>query len=133
MFRKILVLFSAMIVISGSVFSVGEASTKDISNLKEEMVMIQAAEKITEYFSVDENGNVSLNANQDTLIKELGISKEDADLMISITEELKLTEAPEIQTYGFVGVHLQLGPKVRKMNGWAAGAFAVGYVGWYAK
>lgn len=34
---------------------------------------------------------------------------------------------------GFVGVTLLLGPEVRAMNGWAAGAFAAGYVGWYAK
>lgn len=105
-----------------------------MNTANEEESMVEAAEQLSTYFELDENGNITFNVDQNTLVKELGISKEDAELMISASEELsKETVDNQKQGRGFVGVYLNLGPKVRKMNGWAAGAFAGGYVGWYAK
>lgn len=100
----------------------------------EEKSMVETAEQLSTYFELDENGNITFNVDQNTLVRELGISQEDAALMISASEELsEETVDNQKQGRGFVGVYLNLGPKVRKMNGWAAGAFAGGYVGWYAK
>lgn len=53
--------------------------------------------------------------------------------MLLAVDELQPEQTSKVQPYGFVGISINLGPKVRKMNGWAAGAFAAGYVGWYAK
>lgn len=139
-----MVLFSTLLVLSGSAFAfnnTSHANTTDlggshdfeeIQDLKAQTKMIQTAEKISTYFSVDENNNIIFNADRDTLMN-LGISAEDADLMILASAEFTSIETPEVQAYGFVGIHLNLGPKVRSMSGWAAGTFAAGYVGWYAK
>ncbi|SER51399.1 hypothetical protein [Psychrobacillus sp. OK032] len=136
MLKRIFVVFSALLVLSGGLFSFSStsyASTTEFEDLRAQKKMIKAAEKISSYFSVDENENIIFNADRDTLVNELGVSEEDADLMIQAATELVPSEEPQMQAYGFVGVHLNLGPKVRGMSGWAAGAFAGGYVGWYAK
>lgn len=145
--KILLVLFSTLLVLSSSAFSFNKTSYAssneiqdlsdfqylgDVQDLRANTKMIQTAEKISSYFSVGEDGNIIFNADRDNLI-QLGVSEEDADLMILATTELTPSEEPEVQAYGFVGVHLNLGPKVRAMSGWAAGAFAAGYVGWYAK
>ena len=151
-----MVLFSAVLVLSSSALSFSKSTyantnegqdlegyidlsefldlenIDDVLEARANRKMIETAEKISGFFSADESGNISLNADRDTLIR-LGISEEDADLMILATTELTIIEVPEVQAHGFVGIHINLGPKTRKMNGWAAGAFAAGYVGWYAK
>lgn len=85
--------------------------------------------KLQKYFGYDKNGNVVLNATKEQLIADLNITESQALDLLSISESgVRTTEYR-----GFVGVYVHLGPKVRAMNGWAAGAFAGGYVGWYAK
>ena len=137
MFKKLFVLSSVVIILFSSFVSFGKTSYASenppdwetiFSNTDEELT--QAANKVSSYFDVDEDDNIIFTADRETLVNELGVSEEDADLMILAAEELPQSQ---FQTYGFVGVYLHLGPKVRKMNGWAAGAFAAGYVGWYAK
>ena len=95
---------------------------------------IQMAEKLSDYFEKDVNGNVIFTADKETLM-EMGISESDAELITSISSsDLTFNENEgEQQLQGFVGLHLKLGPKVRKMNAVVAGAFAGGYVGWHVK
>ncbi|WP_442248742.1 hypothetical protein, partial [Staphylococcus aureus] len=66
---------------------------------------------------------------------EMGISEHDSQLMTSMkSEEFSFEENEkkgDMQAYGFVGLHLKLGPKVRSMNAIVAGGFAAGYIGWY--
>ena len=59
---------------------------------------------------------------------EMGISEHDAELMIEAGKE-EFTFSEDNQLIGFVGVHFNLGPKVRGMAGWAAGVYAGAYVG----
>ncbi|MBK3496682.1 hypothetical protein JFL43_17805 [Viridibacillus sp. YIM B01967] len=54
-------------------------------------------------------------------------------MILTIAELTSNNKNPQIQPYGFVGMYLILCPQVRAMNGWAAGAFAADYVGWYTK
>lgn len=139
---KTTVLFIALISIVGlfaplSLSARAEGVSNDIqnsNNSKYEETMVETAEQLSTYFGLDENGDVTFNVDKDTLVKELGISEEDAVLMLGASEELpKETVSNQMQARGFVGIYMNLGPKVRKMSGWAAGAFAGGYVGWYAK
>ena len=88
-----------------------------------------AAEKLSKYFVIKDN-RLEINSNADTISKEINVSKEDAQLMIDAAKELPTSI---ISPRGFVGVYINLGPKVRKMSGWAAGTFAAGYVGFYLK
>lgn len=103
----------------------------DISVDKEQ---IEMAEKLSNYFVVDEEGNTNFTADKETLM-EMGISKSDAEIMTSISsDELTFDETQEDQQLqGFVGLHLKLGPKVRAMTAVVAGAFAAGYIGWHVK
>lgn len=91
--------------------------------------MLQASEKLEGYFDTV-NGVLVINTDVETLASDLNISVSDAQLMIDATNEIDLN-TPQLSR--FVGVYINLGPKVRKMNAWAAGAFVGGYVGWYAK
>ncbi|MGG3572368.1 hypothetical protein ABES25_01125 [Bacillus gobiensis] len=95
---------------------------------------IEMAEKLSNYFEQDADGSVRFTADKETLM-EMGISESDIELMTSTgPEEFSFDEnKSEMQTYGFVGLHLELGPKVRAMNAVVAGAFAGGYIGWYTK
>lgn len=103
-------------------------------DIKVDKNQIQMAEKLSDYFEKDTDGNVIFTADKETLM-EMGISESDAELMTSISSgELTFNENEgEQQLQGFVGLHLKLGPKVRKMNAVVAGAFAAGYVGWHVK
>lgn len=140
MLKKIFVLFSIIVVIFSSFVTLGETSyASEVSDWEASFSeetddeLTQAAEKVSSYFSMDEDGNLTFAADRDTLVNELGVSEEDAHLMLLAVDELQPEQASKVQPYGFVGISINLGPKVRKMNGWAAGAFAAGYVGWYAK
>lgn len=145
MFKK----FSVMVSVIALVFSLFAPMTSHASE-KEEIdwkdyygnelteEQFQLANEISNYFTSDKNGRISFTANKETLI-EMGISESDAELMVSASVELpRLSQLPEVsdtefKPMGFVGIYINLGPKVRGMTGWAAGAFAGGYVGWYAK
>lgn len=59
-------------------------------------------------------------------------SQLDSSLVIGDTTADN-TDTASIQPFGFVGVYLQLGPKVRSMAAVPAGAFAAGFVGWHLK
>lgn len=130
----IITIFSVVGLFSPFSSSVNAKEGIALNNVNEEESMMETAEQLSTYFELDQNGNIIFNVDQNTLVKELGISQEDAALMIGASEELSRENVgSQIQARGFVGIYLNLGPKVRKMNGWAAGAFAGGYVGWYAK
>lgn len=88
----------------------------------------QLGQKLEQYFYLDNNGNVRLSGTEDELSNVLGISKEDARLLLEYSESL-----PNIYDRGFVGLTLRLGPTVRSMSGVLAGGFAAGYCGWYLK
>lgn len=126
-----------MFMFFGSVLSLGgtshASSHDDFMTLKAEQKMIKAAHKFSEYFIVDKNGEIVLDADRATLMKSLGVSAEDADLMIAAASELSAIEEPEMEALGFVGMHVNLGPKTRSMGGWAAGIFVGGYIGSYVK
>ncbi len=91
------------------------------------------SQKLSEYFTLSEDGRVLFNATKEDLIQDLGITQEEAEELLNIAKlEPKLYERNN-KFRGFVGIRLHLGPQVRAMNGWAAGAFAGGFVGWYCK
>lgn len=91
--------------------------------------IIEDALKLQKYFGYDKNGNVVLNATKEQSIVDLDITESQALDLLGISESGVMTT----EYRGFVGVYVHLGPKVRAINGWAAGAFAGGYVGWYTK
>ncbi|MEG0159484.1 hypothetical protein [Carnobacterium sp.] len=131
-------IFSVVCSFTPLSLSVSADSISNYNQNQSYIPMSATANKLATYFGLDESGNVTFNVDRDTLVNELGISPEDVTLMFAATEELpKPIESIQVNTKklmrGFVGVYMNLGPKVRKMNGWAAGAFAGGYVGWYAK
>lgn len=91
--------------------------------------MVDTAVKLQDYFTYDQYGTIILNATKEELMTNLGITEEQAQDLLAISD----LHARKTSYRGFVGVYLNLGPKVRSMGGWAAGTFAGGYVGWYAK
>ncbi|MGD7060537.1 hypothetical protein ACQCU3_03375 [Bacillus altitudinis] len=97
---------------------------------------MELAEKLSNDFELDKDGNIHFKADKETLMK-MGISEHDSQLMTSMkSEEFSFEENEkkgDMQTLGFVGLHIKLGPKVRSMNALLAGTFAGGYIGWYTK
>lgn len=91
--------------------------------------MTRTAIDLSKYFGYNEYGDIILMATKEQLTQDLGITEEQALELLAISD----LGARKYNFRGFVGVYLNLGPQVRKMNGWAAGVFAGGYVGWYAK
>ena len=113
--------------------SVLESGIVNANDIKVDKNQIQMAEKLSNYFEEDADGNINFTADKETLM-QMGISESDAELMTSISSDDELTIAEgDQQLQGFVGLHLKLGPKVRAMSAVVAGAFAAGYVGWYVK
>ncbi|MDO5755654.1 MAG: hypothetical protein Q4P28_05415, partial [Tissierellia bacterium] len=112
----------------------------------------ELSSKLSSYFTEDSNGDIHFTATKADLIS-LGISEKDAEIMLSFSSEelnsfseeldsslvignTNITNnkfKPSIQPFGFVGIYLKLGPKVRSMAAVPAGAFAAGFVGWYLK
>ncbi|MGF9725796.1 hypothetical protein ABEX00_19595 [Bacillus safensis] len=111
--------------------SQGNNETHPVSIDKKQL---ELAEKLSNYFELDKDGNIHFTADKETLM-EMGISEHDSLLMTSMkSEEFSFEENEkkgDMQTLGFVGLHLKLGPKVRSMNAIVAGGFAAGYIGWY--
>lgn len=150
--KKLMAAFLAicMIFISSSSAFASERK-ENISNSIEYYKDNELSIELSKYFTKDEIGNISFNASKLDLY-DLGISKKDAEIMLSISSK-ELNELAEnidnslvinnpsnntninseIQPFGFVGVYLKLGPKVRSMAAVPAGAFAAGFVGWYLK
>ena len=91
--------------------------------------LTEVALKLENYFSKNEYGNPVLYATKEQLMEDLEITEQEAEDILSIAE----SDVRKTQFRGFVGLYINLGPKIRSMNGWAAAAFAGGYVGWYAK
>lgn len=87
------------------------------------------ADALSDFYSFDKEGKVQFNATVKDLTA-LGISEKDAKLMIEDANEIK--ESP-LRVRGFVGLHINLGPRVRSMNAWAAGVYAGGRVGFALK
>ncbi|MGE7768297.1 hypothetical protein [Peribacillus sp. NPDC096540] len=113
-----------------AVLESGTVNGDDISVDRNQM---QMAEKLSNYFETDADGNINFTADKETLMN-MGISESDAELMTSITsDDLTITEGEQQDIQGFVGLYFYLGPKVRGMSAVLAGAFAAGYVGWYVK
>lgn len=87
------------------------------------------ADAITDFYALDEEGRIKFNATVKDLT-DLGISEKDAKLMIEDAEAIQ--DVP-MRLRGFVGLHINLGPKIRAMNAWAAGLYAGGRVGFALK
>jgi hypothetical protein len=87
------------------------------------------ADAITDFYALDEEGKIKFNATVKNLT-DLGISEKDAKLMIEDAEAIQ--DVP-MRLRGFVGLHINLGPKIRAMNAWAAGLYAGGRVGFALK
>lgn len=100
-------------------------------NMVVDKAQIEAAIQLSDYFQMDADGKVEFTADKETLM-EMGISEHDAELMIKASKE-EFSFSEDNQLNGFVGVHLNLGPKVRGMAAWAAGIYAGAYVGWHIK
>ncbi len=138
-----MLLVCCMIFISSS--SVFAADMKS-SNSYQAKVQNGLSSDISHYFTKDSNGDIHFTATKSELIS-LGISEKDAEIMTSFTSDelnsfaeqldsslvVSDTDTPSIQPYGFVGIYLKLGPKVRSMAAVPAGAFAAGFVGWHLK
>ncbi|MFW6772634.1 hypothetical protein [Weissella cibaria] len=89
-----------------------------------------ASGRALEKYFVIENNQIRLRVDADTLANAMHVSTQMAQMMIDNTNQ---NYRSEFSTMGFVGVYINLGPKVRNMGGWAAAAFATGYVGFYLK
>lgn len=87
------------------------------------------ADAITDFYALDEERKIKFNATVKDLT-DLGISEKDAKLMIEDAEAIQ--DVP-MRLRGFVGLHINLGPKIRAMNAWAAGLYAGGRVGFALK
>ncbi|WP_270317822.1 hypothetical protein [Lactococcus petauri] len=87
------------------------------------------ADAITDFYALDEEGKIKFNATVKDLT-DLGISEKDAKLMIEDAEAIQ--DVP-MRLRGFDGLHINLGPKIRAMNAWAAGLYAGGRVGFALK
>lgn len=87
------------------------------------------ADAITDFYALDEEGKIKFNATVKDLT-DLGISEKDGKLMIEDAEAIQ--DVP-MRLRGFVGLHINLGPKIRAMNAWAAGLYAGGRVGFALK
>lgn len=150
--KKLMAAFLAICIIfilSSSAFA--SERKENISNSIEYDKDNELSIELSKYFTKDERGNISFNASKYDLY-DLGISNKDAEIMLSFSSK-ELNEFAEsidnslvinnttnntninseIQLFGFVGVYLKLGPKVRSMAAIPAGAFAAGFVGWYLK
>ncbi|WP_144472828.1 hypothetical protein [Bacillus safensis] len=137
MFKKFLVVLCVLTITFGfsspmiSHASQGNNETPPVSVDKKQL---ELAEKLSNYFELDKDENIHFTADKETLM-EMGISEHDSLLMTSMkSEEFSFEENEkkgDMQTLGFVGLHLKLGPKVRSMNAIVAGGFAAGYIGWY--
>ena len=113
----------------------------------------QLSSELSHYFTKDDKGDIHFTATKSDLIS-LGISEKDAKIMLSFTSdelnvfagqldsslhisdpnvEANTYEPPSAQLFGFVGLYLKLGPKIRSMAAIPAGAFAAGFVGWHLK
>ena len=101
---------------------------KSFYNVSVSEDIINAGQVLEDYFYLDKFGNVNLKGTPEELAKNLGISVSEAQSMYEVTKEL-----PNRYDRGDVGFKFVIGPKTRSMGGWAAGAFATGYVGWYLK
>ena len=66
------------------------------------------ADAITDFYSLDEEGNVKFNATVKDLT-DIGIPEKDAKLMIEDAE--KIQDIP-MRLRGFVGLHINLGPRI---------------------
>lgn len=88
-----------------------------------------AIEGISELFKIDSNGNTVFTGTVNDLIS-LGFSESDAKIAV---EEASLLVSEDSNYRGFVGLHINFGPRVKKMNGWAAGTFVGGYVAFQLK
>ena len=95
----------------------------------DEKAMLETANILEKYFGYNEYGRIVLKATKEELVNNLGLSEKDAQDLIDISDSGVIKN----KSRGFVGIYIYLGPKVRKMNGWIAGTFAGGYVGWYLK
>ncbi|WMT28929.1 hypothetical protein RE735_17990 [Bacillus aerius] len=139
MFKKFLVVLCVLTITFGfsspmiSHASQGNNETPPVSVDKKQL---ELAEKLSNYFELDKDGNIHFTADKETLM-EMGISEHDSQLMTSMkSEEFSFEENEkkgDMQTLGFVGLHIKLGPKVRSVNALLAGTFAAGYIGWYTK
>lgn len=90
--------------------------------------IVNAGQILEDYFYVDKFGNINLKGTPEEIAKNIGISVQEASLMYEAVKEL-----PNVYERGPVGFRFNLGPQVRGMGGWAAGAFATGYAGWHLK
>lgn len=97
---------------------------------------IEIGLKLSEYFVLDELGNPTLVIDSETLIKELGMTLEEAreilNFSVSVEEGMEMSSFQSKQR-GFVGLHINLGPSTRKQGAWAAGVYVGGYIGWHLK
>lgn len=89
-------------------------------------------ENIENYFKFDDNGKVVFD--RDKALNELDFSVEEIDVLTRMTSEMTgMNNKFGIQQRGWVGITVKFGPEVRKMNGAAAGAFVLGFIGFKLK
>lgn len=100
----------------------------NLTKPKPDAKMLEKAQVLEDYFYIKETGEIGLRGDAKELASLLNISEADAQLYYEAVKEL-----PNTYMRGPVGIRFNLGPKVRGMSGWAAGAFATGYAGWYLK
>lgn len=105
---------------------------QDIAEHRQEVL----AQDLANYFTQDSNGNLSLQADTQTLQQELGMTEAQAHDLLTTAKTFEQGTGVNMRknmARGFVGLHLNLGPQVRKLNGWAAGTYTAAYIGTYLK
>ncbi|CEY61538.1 hypothetical protein [Streptococcus pseudopneumoniae] len=78
--------------------------------------LTEVALKLENYFSKNEYGDPVLYATKEQLMEDLEITEQEAEDILSIAE----LDVRKTQFRGFVGLYINLGSKIRSMNGWAA-------------
>lgn len=107
----------------------------DLSNLtKEDQRQLDVAEALSNYFVEREDGSAVLEVDALTLVNDLDLTEEEAQAILQTSDEFSegVNQTPNRQR-GFVGLHINLGAKTRKMGAWAAGAYVGGYIGFQLK
>lgn len=149
-------LMSVLLAFCIIIMSFGNASAENINEINKikcsdnDRYLYYLSFELSKFFEKENDGNIYFKGTKSDL-RNLGISQKDADVILSFTSnELNqfanhldsslIIDKPNnkfnnnlIQPYGFVGLNLHLGPKVRSMSAVVAGGFAGGFVGWHLK
>ncbi|MFV0559356.1 MAG: hypothetical protein ACK5NA_01380 [Enterococcus sp.] len=92
---------------------------------------LQPKVDFSKYFYVDSNDSIQMNINSAELKSQYNLTDKDISDLQILNTQIKYTDESKLR--GFVGLHINLGSKVRGMSAVVAGGFAAGYCSFYLK